>query len=140
MSLKKAATILLAIVAVVLAGLGVESLVRRNIERKHQALYNSILREYSAELQPGTPRKDVEQLLRTKGQSFQQTCCLLNTNRSTFEDLVKIGSEPAPWYCSEDDVYLVFEFYSPAHAGTPIAQPSDSLKRIAVSPWLQGCL
>lgn len=140
MSLKKTASIPLAVVALCLMGFGVASVVRRTIRRKHQALYASILGEYSAELKTGTPRKDVEQLLNSKGQPFQRTCCLLKGNRSAFEDLVKIGSEPAPWYCSENNVYLVFEFYSPTHDGMPSAQPSDSLKRIAVSPWLQGCL
>ena len=139
-AMKKTASILLGVLALCLMGFGVDSTVRRNIQRKHQVIYESIVREYSAELKTGTPRKDVEQLLRSKGQPFQQTCCLLNGNRSAYEDLVKIGSEPAPWYCSENDVYIVFEFYSPTHAGMPNAQPSDSLERIAVSPWLQGCL
>jgi hypothetical protein len=140
MKLKRTASFILAIGALVLVGFGANSLIRRHVERKQQAVYQSILRSYSAELKPGTARRDVELLLRAKGQSFQQTCCILNEDRTALEDLVKIGSEPAPWYCSENDVYLVFEFYSPRHPGPTDAQPSDSLERVAVSPWLQGCL
>ena len=29
---------------------------------------------------------------------------------SSWDDLVKIGEESAPWFCSENDVYLAFEF------------------------------
>ena len=130
----------MATAALAIVGLGGRSLLRRHVERKHQVAYQSILRSYSAELKPGTARRDVERLLRAKGQSFEQTCCILGGDRSALEDLVKIGSEPTPWYCSENDVYLVFEFYSPRHLGLTDAQPFDSLKRVAISPWLQGCL
>jgi hypothetical protein len=90
-------------------------------------------------LPPYRERSAVETALTPRGHSFQRMCCLLNENRNTLEDIVRIGSEPRPWYCTENDMYLVFEFDSMPDAQSP-RHPDDRLRRIALSPWLGGCL
>ena len=130
-----AATALIAII-----GFAVESWIQKRAEQKREAEYKAVLREYSAALKVGSQRDHVESFIRSKGQSFQRTCCLLSPDQNAWEDLVKIGSERTPWYCSESNIYLDFEFYAPPHPGMPQAEPSDSLRTIALTPWLEGCL
>jgi hypothetical protein len=131
----------LIIVSIALSAFLIESAVEKRADQKRHAEYQSLLSEYSAALDPGTLRSQVEAILASRGRSFQQTCCLLNENRNAFEDLVKIGSEPKPWYCSENDMYLVFEFDSVRDDPQfPNARPDDRSRRIALSPWLGGCL
>lgn len=131
---------LLSVVIVVAAVLAVESTIRIRGERKRQALYQSILRQYSTTLRPGTQRGEVEAVLASQGREFQQTCCLLKNSQNAPEDIVKIGSEPKPSHCSEKDMYLVFEFESPPGPTVRETNASDRLRRVALVPWLGSCL
>jgi hypothetical protein len=128
-------TVIIGIVAV-----AAESLIRGRAERKRQVSYQDVLRGYTAKFNPGIERREVESTLANQGRSFQQMCCLINENRNALEDIVKIGSEPKPWYCSENGEYLVFEFDSPVESEYAKAQPSDRLRAIKLSQWLGGCL
>lgn len=132
--------LLLILVAVALSAFAIKSALWKRAAQRRQAVYDALLREYSATLRPGAQRREVEAVLTTRGRSFQQMCCLLSENRNALEDIVKIGSEPTPWYCSENDMYLVFEFDSMPDSQFPKAHPDDSLRRIALSSWLGGCL
>jgi hypothetical protein len=127
---------LFGVVIVIAAALAV-STIRSRGERKRQALYQSILRQYSTTLRPGAQRGEVEAVLASQGREFQQTCCLLKDNKNAPEDIVKIGSEQ-PSYCK--DMYLVFEFESPPGPTVRETNASDRLLRVALVPWLGGCL
>jgi len=131
---------LLIVAAVVVAVLAVEATIRSRAERKRQALYQSIFRQYLTALKPGTQRSEVEAILVSQGRAFQQSCCLLGENQNALEDVVKIGSEPKLWYCSDLDMYLVFEFESPPGPVVRETDASDRLRRIALVPWLGFCL
>lgn len=132
--------LLLSLVAVALAAFAIQTALRKRAERRRQAAYDAVLREYSTALQPGAQRREVEAMLTSRERSFRQMCCLLNENRNAIEDIVKIGSEPKPWYCSENNMYLVFEFDSMPDPRSLKAHSDDRLRRIALSPWLGGCL
>jgi hypothetical protein len=140
MTKSKLIILLLILVAVALSAFAIESALGRRATQRRQASYDALLREYSTALRPGAQRREVEAMLTSRGRSFQQMCCLLNENRNALEDIVKIGSEPKPWYCSENDMYLVFGFDSMPDPQFPKAHPDDGLRRIALSPWLGGCL
>lgn len=87
-------------------------------------------------------RGEVEAFLTAQGRTFEQSCCLVRERQgsSAIEDIVKIGSEPKPWYCSKNDMYLVFVFESPPGAVARESDATDTLRRVALSPWLGGCL
>jgi hypothetical protein len=70
-------------------------------EEKRKASYGSALSFYSKDLDPGMTRSDVERYLGAKAISYQ---------RSADADLIKIGQEAAPWFCSEVNVYVAFDF------------------------------
>jgi hypothetical protein len=65
---------------------------------------------------------------------------MVKQGSSALEDIVKIGSEPKPWYCSKNDIYLVFDFDSPPGPAVRESDASDTLRRVALVPWLGGCL
>jgi len=132
--------LLLILAAVALAAFAMESALGKRAEQRRHDSYDALLREYSTVLRPDARRREVEAFLTSRGRSFQQMCCLLNENRNALEDIVKVGSEPKPWYCRENDMYLVFEFDSMPDPQFPKAHPDDRLRRIALSPWLGGCL
>src|SRR6266516_1381130 len=77
------------------------------------------------------------QHLQTNGKRFKQMCCVANFRGghasfigSSWDDLVKIGEESAPWFCSENNVYIAFEFNPKSQGERPETNSSDILKRV----------
>ena len=87
---------LLIAAVVIVALLAIGTTIRRRAERKRQASYQSVLRQYSTKLKPGMQRGEVEAFLASQGRAFEQTCCLssVKLGSSALEDIVKIGSGP----------------------------------------------
>jgi hypothetical protein len=109
-----------------------------NAQEKREAAYQTTLQSYSDVLKPGMTRKYVEDYLRSKGVTFHQLCCI--DERSAFADLLKIGKEKHPWYCSEHDVYVAFQFVAAEPHTLPLARDTDTLKTITIFHKLEGCL
>ena len=113
-------------------------------QKKREAAYQATLRSYSQVLKPGTTRKEVERYLHGKNVEFGQTCCvdaIELSKKHSWDDLIKIGREDAPWFCSENSVYLAFQFADHGQHGTWWdANDVDTLKDISVYHRLEGCL
>lgn len=75
-------------------------------------------------------RGEVENYLRARGIAFNQMDGI--QGRDTFTDLLRIGQEEHPWYCSENYVYVAFEFTSSAKEA--------QLEKIDLYRQLGGCL
>jgi hypothetical protein len=74
-------------------------------------------------------------------------CCVANfrgqireRKGAGYDDLVKIGEESAPWFCSENNVYIAFEFNPKSRGELSDTNGSDILKRVSVFHQLEGCL
>jgi hypothetical protein len=106
-------------------------------QKKREAAYQATLESYSDVLKPGMTRKYVEDYLRSKGSSVQQFCCLEDS--SVFADLLKIGAEKHPWYCSENNVYIALPFDA-VEPRKPWVGDLDTLKSITIFRRLEGCL
>ena len=91
-------------------------------------------------------RKQVEDSLSARNISFRQMCCVSVKEFSrgvyddTYDDLVKIGQEDVPFVCSENNVYIAFQFLGSEKDSSPRAEASDRLKDVTVYRWLEGCL
>jgi hypothetical protein len=108
-------------------------------QMRRAATNRSALMMYSENLRPGLTRKDVEDYLRARRTSFAQRCC--TEERNTFTDLVKVGEEPAPWYCSEWPVYIALEFAATeSHRPPFLPSDSDVLKKVDLVSNGEGCL
>lgn len=98
-----------------------------------EAEYELARRRYFAALRLGISRKEVEHYFRE--------ISVGTTSRSSDELLVKIGQEEPPWFCSDGDVYIAFQF---DHHGKNSAQwppnDSDTLIAITVLHWSARCL
>ena len=130
--------VLIGVIIAASAGAAFRSHVRSEAKKKREAVYESTLQAYSQNLKPGLTRKEVEGYLRVKGTAFTQMCCI--EERSAFADLVQIGKEDAPWYCSEHYVRIAFEFAA-AESHNPIkAYDTDVLKTVTIFHQLGGCL
>jgi hypothetical protein len=127
---------------------GVRSLYENRARKKRELLYQAALTSYSAALKPGMTRKDVEDYLRAKQIGFGQSCCVDFKAFSNpahddwvYDDLVRVGHEDAPWYCSEHNVYVAFQFNSYGkHGTTADANSTDMLKAISLFHALERCL
>jgi hypothetical protein len=140
-------TIVAAILAVLIAAWFVKHQRDRREAAKREARYQSILHEYALELKPGMTRDRVEEFLKTNGKPFKQMCCVANFHgehvsftTSGYDDLVKIGEESVPFVCSENNVYMAFEFNPKSTGERPKTNDSDTLKRVSVFHFLEGCL
>jgi hypothetical protein len=113
------------------------------LAQQRDAHYHAALRSYSEILRPGLSRKDVEAYLRSKRAPFRQMCCMGSSQTWVYDDLTKIGAEPAPWYCSEHKVYIWFAFAPAAPVpsqGGPYSNDSDTLTEVRIFHGLEGCL
>jgi len=107
---------------------------------QRDAFYQTTLRSYAEALRLGMTRKDVEAYLRGKSKPFQRMCCMERSAKSAYDDLTKIGEESHPWFCSAHNVYIGFEFVSAQSHTLPEAHESDTLTKVMVYHWLEGCL
>ena len=128
-----------------LLAFGVRQVLKQRAKKRREIGYEMTLRSYSAVLKPGATRKDVEDYLRAKNVEFCQMCCVNSKSKfseSVYDDLVRIGQEDAPWYCSDNNVYVAFQFAGPHRSASlgPEAAGSDTLSAVTLFHWLEGCL
>jgi hypothetical protein len=132
------------VVVVALSAFVVRHFLRERVQQKSEVGYQSALRSYSQVLTPGMTRKEVEDYLRSRNVKFSQMCCVESSQRfstNVYDDLTKIGQEDAPWFCSEKNVYVAFQFIGPQrNASGPTADASDRLRAVTLYRWLEGCL
>jgi hypothetical protein len=132
----------LLLIAVAIVGVTVVMVVQSHVksaaQKKREITYQSTLQRYSKDLRPGLRRADVERYLRARNAHFSGIFTAFGERRETqYADIVKIGEEAAPWYCSEAYVYVAFEF-----SGVEEYKQSDShlLERIELFRPYTGCL
>jgi hypothetical protein len=131
--------ILLIVVAVLISALTVRSSIRASAKRDREIRYAGTLKTYLVELHPGMTRRDVENYLRSRHTQFSWMWTAFGGRRkSQYADVVKIGEEAAPWFCSEAYVYIAFGFM-------PVGDV-DSQNDLDVLQWIElfrpysGCL
>lgn len=112
---------------------------RKEQARRRAAAYEATLREYSAVLKRGMTRKTVEDYLRKQNAGFTHSCCM-GASHNAWDTLVKIDEEKPPWFCSEQYVYVGFEFVSDAPHRFPEAHDSDTLTVVRLLRRSTGCL
>jgi hypothetical protein len=111
----------------------------QSAKQKREASYQAVLQSYSEILKPGMTRKNVEEYLKAKGVKHERMCCI--DEKTAWVDLVRIGKEKHPWYCSAHTVYIAFQFADEPHEGMrPSDRETDKLKSITVYHSLDGCL
>lgn len=129
------------IIAAALLLISLFTLYRRYEQREQQAReakYERALNSYSRVFRLGETRKDVESYLSANRLEYDQMCCV--DERSAFADLHRIGEEQAPWLCSEQTVYIAFQFAAVEPHDASSAYPSDVLRKINIYRQLSGCL
>jgi len=110
----------------------------RRAQAKREVAYQQTLQKYSGEFTAGMSRKEIEGRLQAQNIQFLSMCCA--EERVGMDDLVKIGSEEHPWYCSEHNVYVAFEFTAAKPTDVFTASDADRLRKVTIFHWLEGCL
>jgi hypothetical protein len=134
------------LIAALAVGWRIHHVSEERAQSSREIEYQKTLRSYSEILKTGTSRKEVEGYLSAKKIPFRQMCCVAEKEFSrgvydnTYDDLVKIGQEDVPWACSENNVYIAFQFLGPNKNSVPAPEPSDTLKDVSVYHWLEGCM
>jgi hypothetical protein len=126
----------------VLATVAIRFELRAEARKKREAAYQSALEAYSRNLRPGLTRKEVETYFRAGGIKFGQMGWVEERpeERTAFADLVKVGEEDAPWYCSERDISIAFEFAAMEPHRPWVASDTDVLKKVLIFRSYGGCL
>ena len=92
---------IIAVVIVVASATAVRSYLRSVAQKKREATYQSALRQYSQELSLGLRRTEVERYLRARNANFLRISTAFGGRHEVQNaDILKIGEEPAPWFCS----------------------------------------
>ena len=138
---------LLLIPVLIVAGLfafGLRYGLEKQVRRRREAAYQSAVRSYAQVLKPGMTRKEVERYFRAKKLDFRQLCCVdaKDYAKGSWDDLIKIGDDEAPWYCSSANVYVGFQFTGPGEFNGmyPGADDLDKLKAVTLYRALETCL
>jgi len=135
-----------AVIAILPIGLHVRHVFEERAQKRREIEYEKALRPYAVVLKTGMTRKQVEDYLSARNVSFQRTCCVSVKEFSrgvydnTYDDLVKIAQEDVPWFCTENNVYVAFQFLGSNKNSIPSAEPSDVLKDVSIYHRLEGCL
>lgn len=108
-------------------------------KKKREAYYQSALQAYSRNLRPGSTRREVDGDLLAKGIGFLHASWL-EERQSALADLVKVGEEDAPWFCSGHSVYVAFEFAATESHPLWEAWDSDVLGKVRIYSQLESCL
>jgi hypothetical protein len=145
---KRSKVLMIAAIALIVFSIWLVQHVReRHKAAEREASYQTVLAKYTGECKPGASREQVERYLQTDGRQFTQMCCVANFRGqhvspvgAGYDDLVKIGEESAPWFCSENNVYIAFEFNPKSHGELSDTNASDILKKVSVFHQLEGCL
>jgi hypothetical protein len=135
--------LLIALLLAVTLSVVVRHSLAKRAQQKREAGYQSALRAYSEVLNPGMTRKEVEEYLGVQNDGFRHMCCVetKDSSKGVYDDLTKIGQEDAPWFCSEKNVYIAFQFTGQPRNGTPPeADDSDKLRAITIFRLLERCL
>ena len=123
-------------------GIAVRGYWKEQAREARERTYQSTLGVYSNDLKPGLTRKNVEAYLRERRLDFERMCCVGRS--SYYADLVKIGEEAASWYCSDEYVYMAFEFAAvKPHtilSGSYLGLDSDVLRHIEIYRFSADCL
>lgn len=129
----------LLVLSMLVVACGVVTYQSRQQARRREAAYEATLREYSAVLNRGMTRKTVEDYLRKKNARFSHSCCM-GAAHNAWDTLVEIGEERPPWFCSEQYVYVGFEFVSEGQHQPWEAHDADTLTVIRLLRRSTGCL
>ena len=142
--MKRWLSLILVLIVVAVGTFGVRHVLEQRAAHQREIAYQSALRSYSERFRPGVTRREVEDYLRARNIRFQQMCCVGHRlSKNVWDDLTRIGQERAPWYCSENNVYVAFQFGGAERnrvVGSGSADPSDTLKAVSIHHWLEGCL
>jgi hypothetical protein len=124
--------------------MGIRQIVKGQLRKKREVVYQATSQSYQQVLKPGTTRKQVENYLRARNQTFTQSCCVGTKGfpKHSWDDLAKIGAEDAPWFCSENAIYVAFQFADSPLPHTEMwrADDLDTLKSVAIYRRLENCL
>jgi hypothetical protein len=118
----------------------------RRTQRAREIKYEKTRLSYAEVLKTGMTRKQVEEYLSARGDPIRQLCCVgvkefsRGVYDNAYDDLVKIGSEEVPFVCSENNVYIAFQFLGSEKNSPPQAEATDKLKDVSVYHKLDGCL
>jgi len=129
-----------------LSAWGIRHAFSQRAQRHREVEYRKVLLTYSQVLKAGMTRKQVEDYLSSQHVPFRQMCCITAKELSggvfdhAYDDLVKIGQEDSPWFCSENNVYVAFQFFGSKPQALPEAALSDTLRDVSLHQWLEGCL
>jgi hypothetical protein len=107
-------------------------------QRNRDAIYQRSLQSYLQEFPSGLERKTVEDRLRVNKTQIQQLFNARSLN--AFTDLVRIGQDPAPWYCSDVGVYIAFDFAATEQHPSDDSRDSDVLRRVRLEKHGEECL
>ena len=106
-------------------------------EKTREAYYESKLAWYNAQFKIGLTRGQIEAELMAKRIPFKRICCLHPHDR-VLTDLVKIGKEKGPWYCSGTLINVAFEFH--ADEDPLKSDETDVLDKVSIFQQADGCL
>ena len=107
-------------------------------KQKREARYQVALNSYSDLVKIGASRKEVEAILQSKNTTFSQICCV--EPGTAFSDLIAIGKEKHPWYCSTHTVYVAIVYVAVAPNTSRHINENDIVQKLTIWHHLDSCM
>jgi hypothetical protein len=105
----------LAVVVTLIAGFAWANSKKKALQQQErEAHYHALLETYRLDLKGISDRKHIEAYFHAKTLNYHKLCCVsskrVSAGETVYDELIKVGEEEVPWYCSEHNVYIAFEF------------------------------
>ena len=128
----------LRVLALVLLSFAVLGCHNRRAQANREAKYKSALQTYSEKFPTGITRKVVDEYFRTRGTPVNEGSS--GGSLDALSDYLRIGEEPAPWFCDKWSVYIAFDFAATEKHSEWEARDTDVLKRVRLEGRGENCL
>lgn len=110
----------------------------RHTNAEREAEHQGDVQHYAELFPPGTKRIEIETYFHDRGIQFRQMCCVQQSDG--MDDLIWVAKAKKPWYCERGNIYVAFEFKAVNSNGAYKIDAADSLEKVTIFGWLEGCL
>jgi hypothetical protein len=117
---------------------------RQQVQAKHEAGDQAVLRKYMDDFKPGVTRKEVEDYLQAKGVHFSRYGDMklyrplvsgakaVTPNLAAWSDMIRIRNEHVAWLCGDGVVFIAIQFEASEDPHSTVAQGSDRLTEVGL--------
>lgn len=118
-------------------GVEVTSMLAKRAAQRRQDAFQANLASYRSVIEPGMPRRQVEEILRGRGTAFRGFPAF--SEDTAYAEMIKIGEERDAWYCGPSSVNVAIRFQTATNRRA-LEDPSDIVTGLSLFTLSEDCM